>query len=182
MIDTKELRRLAQAAIAKMNASDPEFASSTPPLAILDLLDRLEAAEKERDDVAQQLVQSEVGKRKTSKECESYKAAYNDWADKTEWVQQGFNEGTISAKYLGMHRADVMARLLDEAAKERDALRAKVAAMEKQEPVAWLHESRRDSDVVTSAVKHVWQRDRPMSLAAYSIPLYLAPGAQGEKK
>ena len=47
MIDTKELRRLAQAAIAKMNASDPEFASSTPPLAILELLDRLEAAESE---------------------------------------------------------------------------------------------------------------------------------------
>ena len=49
MIDINELRRLAQAAIAKMNASDPEFASSTPPLAILELLDRLEAAEKERD-------------------------------------------------------------------------------------------------------------------------------------
>ena len=47
MIDTKELRRLAQAAIAKMSASDPEFASSTPPLAILALLDRLEAAEKD---------------------------------------------------------------------------------------------------------------------------------------
>ena len=161
MIDTKELRRLAQAAIAKMNASDPEFASSTPPLAILELLERLdsaekerananaaavdialeaerlqveidalrakiEAAEKERDDVAQQLVQSEQGKRKISKECETYKAIYNVWADKTEWVQQGFNEGTISAKYLGLHRADVMARLLDEAEKERDALRAEI--------------------------------------------------------
>ena len=51
MIDINELRRLAQAAIAKMNASDPEFASSTPPLAILELLDRLEAAEKERDNL-----------------------------------------------------------------------------------------------------------------------------------
>ena len=49
MIDINELRRLAQAAIAKMSASDPEFASSTPPLAILELLDRLEAAEEERD-------------------------------------------------------------------------------------------------------------------------------------
>ena len=63
-----------------------------------------------------------------------------------------------------------------------DDLRAKIDAMEQQEPVAWLHESRRDSDVVTSAVKHVWQRARPMSLAAYSIPLYLAPGAKGEEK
>ncbi len=63
-----------------------------------------------------------------------------------------------------------------------DALRTKIEAMEKQEPVAWLHETRRDSDVVTSAVKHVWQRARPMSLASYSIPLYLAPGAKGEIK
>lgn len=66
--------------------------------------------------------------------------------------------------------------------KKYDALRAKIAAMEQQEPVAWLHETRRDSDVVTSAVKHVWQRARPMSLASYSIPLYLAPGAKGEEK
>ena len=63
---------------------------------------------------------------------------------------------------------------------ERDALRAKIEAMERQEPVAWLHESRRDSDVVTSAVKHVWGKVAVGSLAAYSIPLYLAPGAKGE--
>ena len=59
MIDIKELRRLAQAAIAKMNASDPEFASSTPPLAILELLDRLEAAEKERDDLKAKIAEME---------------------------------------------------------------------------------------------------------------------------
>ena len=59
-----------------------------------------------------------------------------------------------------------------------DALRAKIEAMGKQEPVAWLHESRRDSDVVTSAVKHVWGKAAVGSMAAYSIPLYLAPGAQ----
>jgi len=48
--------------------------------------------------------------------------------------------------------------------------------------VAWLHESRRDSDVVTSAVKHVWGKAVVGALAAYSIPLYLAPGAKGEGK
>ena len=62
MIDIKELRRLAQAAIAKMNASDPEFASSTPPLAILELLDRLEAAEKERDALRTKIEQMEKQK------------------------------------------------------------------------------------------------------------------------
>lgn len=65
---------------------------------------------------------------------------------------------------------------------ERDALRAKVEAMEKQEPVAWLHESRSDSDVVTDAVKHVWGRVAVGSLAAYSIPLVIKYGAQGEVK
>ena len=35
---------------------------------------RLEAAEKERDDVAQQLVQSEQGKRKISEECDTLRA------------------------------------------------------------------------------------------------------------
>lgn len=63
-----------------------------------------------------------------------------------------------------------------------DALRAKVEAMERQEPVAWLHESRRDSDVVTDAVKHVWGKVAVGSMAAYSIPLYAIPGAQGEEK
>lgn len=68
--------------------------------------------------------------------------------------------------------------LRKEAAAEITRLRTKIEAMERQEPVAWLHESRRDSDVVTSAVKHVWGKVAVGSLAAYSIPLYLAPGAQ----
>lgn len=72
------------------------------------------------------------------------------------------------------HEADCV----DAAKAEIEALRARIEAMEQQEPVAWLHESRRDSDVVTSAVKHVWGKVAVGSLAAYSIPLYLAPGAQ----
>ena len=59
-------------------------------------------------------------------------------------------------------------------------LRAKVEQMERQEPVAWLHETRRDSDVVTDAVKHVWGKVAVGSMAAYSIPLYALPGAKGE--
>ena len=65
-----------------------------------------------------------------------------------------------------------------------DALRAKVESIERQEPVAWLHETRRDSDVVTDAVKHVWGKVAVGSMAAYSIPLCALPGAhtQGEEK
>ena len=69
---------------------------------------------------------------------------------------------------------------IEAAEKERDELRAKIGEMERQEPVAWLHESRRDSDVVTDAVKHVWGKTAVGSMAAYSIPLYALPGAKGE--
>ncbi len=54
-------------------------------------------------------------------------------------------------EYWSASCSDV-ARMVDENIK----LRAKIEAMERQEPVAWLHETRRDSDVVTSAVKHAW--------------------------
>lgn len=73
---------------------------------------------------------------------------------------------------------DALGAELNAVTNERDALRAKIEAMERQEPVAWLHETRRDSDVVTDAVKHVWGKAAVGSMAAYSIPLYLAPGAQ----
>ena len=79
MIDIKELRRLAQAAIAKMNASDPEFASSTPPLAILELLDRLEAAEKERDDAKAAAENIALKLDYLRSKFETAKNAQNDW-------------------------------------------------------------------------------------------------------
>ena len=200
MIDINELRRLAQAATPgpwktgqylgslrqfvihtdvgdKGRGSDVAFTSiafgsdetvanarliaAANPSAISELLDRLEATEEERDGLHH---------------------CFNEWIDKTEWVQRGINKGTISPKYLGLHRADVIASLLGAAEKERDALRAELDALKTQEPVAWLHETRRDSDVVTNAVKHVWGKAVVGSLAAYSIPLYLAPGAKGEEK
>jgi len=139
MIDTKELRRLAQAATSgewyvergnhiygRNEVTDGEevwhpviactdddevsinfegnakFIAAANPAVINELLDRLEAAEKERD---------------VLRHC------FNEWGDKTEWVQRGIDEGTISPKYVGLHRADVMARLLGAAEKERDKLK-----------------------------------------------------------
>lgn len=103
--------------------ADAAFIAAANPAAISELLDRLEAAEKERD---------------------SYKFAFIEYSEKTEWVQRGVNDGTVSAKYLGWHRADVMSDLLSAAEKERDALRAELDALkawkeevEKQEPLAW---------------------------------------------
>ena len=101
-----------------------------------------------------------------------YSSAMSQAADELEQLR---------AKVERMEKViDALGSGLNAVAKERDALRAKIEAMEKQEPVAWLHESRRDSDVVTSAVKHVWGKAATGSMAAYSIPLYLAPGAKGE--
>ena len=44
-----------------------------------------------------------------------------------------------------------------------------------QGPEAWLHRQRTDSDVITTAVKHVWGNVAVGSLAAYDIPLYRLP-------
>lgn len=40
---------------------------------------------------------------------ERYRTAYNEWTDKTEWLQKG-----LPAKYLGMHRADALKDLISE--------------------------------------------------------------------
>ena len=112
-------------------------------------------------------------------------------AEKTnsDWLRSNAPGGWIDD--LRMERNTLHTRI-KEVEKERDEfkrecfghisdnslLRAKVAAMERQEPVAWLHETRRDSDVVTDAVKHVWGKAVVGALAAYSIPLYALPGAQ----
>lgn len=128
--------------------------------AAIAMIERLEAAEKS--------------------DAESI-AMYRKARDERDALRAKISDLTINVEYLGNLKKSYE-ELIGELQDGRDELRAKIEAMEKQEPVAWLHESRRDSDVVTSAVKHVWQRARPMSLAAYSIPLYLAPGAQGEEK
>ncbi len=215
VIDTKELRRLAQAAtpgpwqfwhggVAANIDSDGRtiiverptpsggkyqarvdgnfrFIAAATPAAINELLDRLEVAEKERD---------------------KYKSAYIEWCEKTEWVHDGITNGAISPKYLGWHRADIAADLLKKAEnevahikevefprkmravaagwetkcarleQERDALRAKIEAMEKQEPVAWISSG---GDVARSKAF--------MDEVGFACaPLYLAPGAKGEEK
>ena len=144
MIDTKELRRLAQAATKDPWAVDDvgvgfEIAAgdnvvaqaqsiqhaarkanaAANPAAITELLERLEvaesarrddyqnwmtaldrnaeliakleAAEKERDDVAQQLVQSEQGKRKISEECDALRAMLRAALDVLEDVKGNIN-------------------------------------------------------------------------------------------
>lgn len=145
-------------------SDDMAFIAEANPLTIEELLDRLEAAEKSRDDLL---------------------AGLGEWLDKTKWVQQGVNEGTISAKYLGLHRADVMSSLLGEAEKARDALRAenaglvddmnllrdnntslraKIAEMEQQEPAG--------------EVVHNGESAGLYDILEHGALLYALPGAQ----
>lgn len=215
MIDTKELRRLAQAANASPDGDVMNWIEGMQRLQgallpddVLELLDRLEAAESaRRDDYqnwmtaldrnAELLAKLEAAE----KERDELLAGFDEWLDKTKWVQQGVNEGMISAKYLGLHRADVMTSLLGEAEKERDALRAenaglvddmnllrdnntslraKIAEMERQEPVAWttklaLEYGASRLGFQVSGV-NIWGEN--------GVPLYALPGAQtqGEEK
>ena len=94
MSDTRELRRLAH------RHSQCALSIPVKPAAIFELLDRLEAAEKERDDVAQQLVQSEQGKRKISEECDALRAKITEM-EQQEPVAFGLYSGwALKATYL----------------------------------------------------------------------------------
>ena len=98
----------------------------------LALMAKLEAAEKERDDVAMQLAQSEQGKRKISEEC--------------------------------------------------DALRAKIEAMEQQEPVELTDEMVR---VATAEYVQACSRGLHPNIAwrrAFEATISVAPKAKGEEK
>ena len=200
MIDTKELRRLAQAAIAKMNASDPEFASSTPPLAILELLDRLEAAESEcleqarlngmgSEREAALMAKLEAAEKSDAESLTMYRKA----RDERDALRVELNEirygtavahDTIKALNARIEAAekerDWHAERCEDAMNECAALRAKIEEMEKQEPVR--HEFQgRDG----AWYPFINQRHYENTVADGTWPiraLYALPGAKGETK
>ena len=57
----------------------------------------------------------------------------------------------------------------------RDIEAKVIEKIKEQGPVAWLHCERKNADVVTNAVKHVWGKVAVGSLALYDIPLYRLP-------
>jgi len=65
-------------------------------------------------------------------DTDRFRAAYMEWQDKTDFIQQRIAAGDLPLKYLGWHRADVMRDLIDAAQAraemfrlERDYERAK---------------------------------------------------------
>ena len=184
MIDTKELRRLAQAAMTGPDGVSlnwvkllQDFQKEANPAAISELLDRLEAAES---DALEQARLNGMGASREAALMAKLEAAERDRATFIMEIGNLCTKVEALREQLSKQRSlSQAAQHLAEVAQRRaDALRAKIEQMERQEPVAWLHETRRDSDVVTDAVKHVWGKAVVGALAAYSIPLYPAPGAQ----
>ena len=135
--------------------------------AAVEMIDRLEAAEKERD---------------------KYKSAYTEWCEKTEWVQDGISNGSISPTYLGWHRADIAPDLLKKAENERDALQAKIEAMEQEPPRGWWDDLIADISAIdcmyrgspTYAHDAYWMRDRVVWTLKQRRDS--TPGVNGEAK
>ncbi|MGU2291308.1 hypothetical protein ACSEQ4_20545 [Pseudomonas aeruginosa] len=79
---------------------------------------------------------------------------------------------------------------IEQFTKERDTALARVAELEKQEPVAWMHDQPNRVDVIHRDVKELLQRvpgsnrgiQRPLDVSEhYTIPLYAAPVAQAQQ-
>lgn len=104
-------------------------------------------------------------------ELERYQFAFNEWHDKTEWVQA--ESATLSAKYLGCHRADVMRSLID-------GLRAELAAIKAQEPVAEVKHSPLDSSGWPEFVRVKTIGDFDLENLPNGMKLYAAPVSEAK--
>ena len=198
MIDTKDLRRLAQAATpgpwinhgrqpnvaglphsavaaktllarvyseaygdAEQETANASFIAAANPAAITELIGRLEAAEK---DSAHHKALAESALR-----------VAKGWEGKCDALRAKISDLTINVEYLGNLKKSYE-ELIGELQDERDTLRAKGEAMEKQEPVAWARKLGLDvpSFGCVTDLKY-----RPSNIPESSyIPLYTLPGAQ----
>ena len=161
MIDTKEMRELASAYVG-LTAWTP-----IPPQELIDFLDRLEAAEEERDNLRALVVM---------RFDHDYPPQFT----------QGHNLHELNEPVTAEHCRWFVAEI-ERLRTDCNALRAKVAEMEKQEPVAFaLYSGGSRRAVYLSEIEACEQRDRRQltadlggSLEAYRVvPLYALPGTQ----
>ena len=169
MIDTKELRRLAQAAAPGPDGVSlswikllQDFQQGANPAVINELLDRLEEAES---DALEQARLNGMG---------------------------ASREATLMAKLEAAEKSDAESIAMYRKARgERDAMRARIEAMEKQEPVAWgafyfggklngkLYSH---CDTEAQIDKYIEDRHRSDDSNTFrKAALYALPGAKGEE-
>jgi len=122
-------------------------------------------------------------------EIERLRFCFNEWLSKTEWVQEGIQEGTLHAKYLGFHRADVISMEIDrlkvEIKTEQDLpLRERVKAQEEEidsltltKNRLWLHretqavELRKLKELLREYVEKVPLGNQPHLLAEKALKI-----------
>jgi hypothetical protein len=139
MIDTKELRRLAQAASpGPWIAAGPSFGESLPKYLNEVVIDR----EGDEDD-GYSICGAPLGLDKEGSDDMAFVAAANpatitELLDRLEAAE---SDALEQARLNGMgasREAALMAKL-EAAEKERDELRAEIAAMKRQEPAMWVN-------------------------------------------
>ena len=164
MIDINELRRLAQAATPGPDGVSlnwikllQDFQKEANPAAINELLDRLEEAESDA------LEQARLNGMGASREAAL--TAKLEAAEKERDVLR--DRLALESQENGALRDSV-----DRACEERDALQAKIEAMEKQEPVG---------KFIQHPSNGIWEQDG-YGDNPDARPLYALPGAKGEEK
>ena len=219
-IDTKKLRRLAQAATrgpwvskgryigtpshmsyigevrdqcgnwsdTEKSTGDAAFIAAANPAAISELLDRLEAAEKAVTEAYQRgyaTGQEEIEKARDALRALVVMRFDHDYPPQ---FTQGHDLHELTEPVTAEHCRWFVAEI-ERLRTDCDALREKIACMERQEPVAFaLYSGWARKAVYLSEIEACEQRDRRQltanlggSLEAYRVaPLYLAPGAKGE--
>ena len=187
-ININELRRLVQ-----------DFKLAGSPMLVQtaqmsELLDRLEAAEKERDYAKAAAENIALKLDYLRSKLETAENAQNEWLRANApggWIDNLRVENEAAEKERDAVRklADRLALALNTSNHERDALRAKVEAMERQEPVWWQTRTRPTwndgtwgpwrkcseeyaQDIQKTPLLHDWLYE--------ARALYALPGAKGE--
>lgn len=176
MIDINELRRLAQAATpGPWIAAGPSFGESLPKYLNEVVIDR---AGDEDDGYS--ICGAPLGLDKEGSDDMAFVAAANpatitELLDRLEAAESDCLE-QARMNGMGASREAALMAKLEAAEKERDELRAEIAAMKRQEPVAWARKLGLDL-LSFGCVTDLNYRPSDIPESSY-IPLYLAPGAQ----
>jgi hypothetical protein len=133
MLDTKVAK---EAGISTLAQATPEGGQDLPPLPEFKWYDAIAeqrigesyfyTADQMRNYARAALAASQQA-------ADQYKVAFEEYNDKTSWVQWEVSKGIIGAWALGMHRADVIKRLVTELrASEHQLIERVVAHLERQ--------------------------------------------------
>lgn len=131
MVDHSELKKLAEAA-PEGPWFGPEYAPGTSYVFDVDLGTLLEyqSIDTEKDACLRYVAAANpaavLALIAENERLESFKAAYMEWTDKTEWVQK-----SAQALELGQHRADVLRSRIDQLKAESAGLKTGYEAYER---------------------------------------------------